>query len=129
VRADLDSGRVEIWGDYKHGSYTLLGFDSGSRPLIYEGGKLKRLVGPKRPETIGEGYRPPDGLSAVAVSDAHGTWMAAGDGSIWLLDSNSAFRRVAQAPLPPEPTPSPAPGTIDYVGPMRARLLVSGACE
>jgi hypothetical protein len=131
VRVDVKDGHPETWADYGHGSLVMLGWDTGGHPLVWLArGAVVWLVGPRREEPVeADGFKPSWGMSAPSATDKHGTWVAGDDASIWLLDSRSRMRKVAQAPLPPMPSQNPGPITLmSNAPPTRPRLLVAGPC-
>ena len=132
IRVNPVSGKSDTWADYQHGAFDVIGWDTSGQTLVaLSGGSLVRLVGPNRSEAIqADGFRPPLGIPTGAISDKHGTWAVAADGSIWLLNTPTRMKRVAQVPLPTPPAPSPMPsGLLDDMGGSQVpRLLVAGPC-
>jgi hypothetical protein len=108
ARMDLSTGAVESWFQVAgpqppapgSKSIRVIGFD-GSYPLVQvyvddHTSEIWRLTGP------GQATRLPDlplgPLSPPSsIADSHGTWLIAGDGSVYLYATGS-FARVAAAP-------------------------------
>jgi hypothetical protein len=108
ARLDLSTGAVETWFQVASPqppapgskSIRVLAFD-GSHPLVQvyvddHTSEIWRLTAP------GQATRLPDlALGPLSppksIADSHGTWLIAGDGSVYLY-ANSAFTRVAGAP-------------------------------
>ena len=130
VRVDLSGGHAVTW--LKAPGLEVLGWDEQGHPLVAFSAdvlrrsvRLIRLLGPNQPSSIGlDGFAPAGTLPASEVTDEHGAWFAAADGSIWLLrpGPQEKLARVGAVPLPPPVTPQ------SDVGFELARVLVAGPC-
>jgi len=129
IRIDPAKGKPETWATYQHGAFEVIGWDTGGQILLsLSKGSLVRMVAPGKTDEIeAAGFQPPPGMPPGAVSDRYGTWFAASDGSIWLLDSPRRMKPVAAIALPSPPPPTP--GLMDDMGGWQApRLVIAGAC-
>jgi hypothetical protein len=131
VRVDLSDGRAVTW--FKAPGLEVLGWDEQGHPFVAFSAdvsrpsvRLIRLLGPNQPSSIGlDGFAPAGTMPPSEVTDEHGAWFAAADGSIWLLGPGpqGKLTRVGAVPLPPPVTPQ------SDVGFELARVLVAGPCS
>jgi hypothetical protein len=130
VRVDLPSGRPQRWLTATPGtSLEVLGVDATDHPIVAvvagngHPASVLRLSGPGQSTALeAAGFRPAASMPVQLIADAHGLWVAADDGSIWLGDASQGVHLVAHVPVPPPRDPeSDMPGTT--------RMLVAGPCS
>ncbi|MGH7776203.1 MAG: hypothetical protein ACREPI_03385, partial [Candidatus Dormibacterales bacterium] len=107
TRLDLATGAAAVWLRQPGASVSVLGFDAGAHPVveIATGGaapalaEIAVLTSPEKGTRIytrGSGPRMPVPLDSV--SDRHGLWLGAVDGSVWLYTRKEGLRKVAELP-------------------------------
>lgn len=107
TRLDLATGAAAVWLRQPGASVSVLGFDADAHPVveIATGGaapalaEIAVLTSPEKGTRIytrGAGPRMPVPLDAV--SDRHGLWLGAVDGSVWLYTRKEGLRKVAELP-------------------------------
>jgi hypothetical protein len=130
VRVELPSGRPQRWLTATPGtSLEVLGVDATDHPIVAvvagngHPASVLRLSGPGQSTALeAAGFRPAASMPVQLIADAHGLWVAADDGSIWLGGASQGFHLVAHVPVPPPRDPeSDMPGTT--------RMLVAGPCS
>jgi hypothetical protein len=130
VRVDLPSGRPERWLTATPGtSLEVLGVDATDHPIVAlvagngHPASVLRLSGPGQSTPLeAAGFRPAASMPVQLIADAHGLWVAADDGSIWLGNASQSFHLVAHVPVPPARDPgSDMPGIT--------RMLIAGPCS
>ena len=130
LQIDPQDGHVTPWYGAREPVYlTVLGMDSAGHPLLEvttpQSSKPRVLLVPAPNTAVavnGSGPVPVQPAFGSSVSDEHGTWLAAGDGGIWLYDPEAGIRRVAQLPLPPRPSP------VTDIGMPGITPVVAGPC-
>jgi len=129
-RVDLSNGHSVTWLKAAQGELDVLGWDEQGHPFVVirdEGSvRLVRLLGPNQTVPIGsDGFTPPGTMPPSELTDEHGAWFAADDGSIWLLrpGSQAALTRVGAVPLPPAASPQ------SDVGFVLTQVLIAGPCK
>lgn len=123
LRVDLTTGQATTWMAAA-GDIDVLGWDAHGHPFVAVGGGLVRLLGPNQPAAVESiGFRSPPTMPPSVVTDDHGSWFAALDGSIWLLPGGSDnMEKVAAVPLP---VPTPPRSDIGF---QISLLLIAGGC-
>ena len=122
LRVDLTTGQAATWMTAAGG---ILGWDGQSHPFVaVDGGEIVRLLGPNETSPVGSaGFRPPLTGTPSVVTDNHGSWFTAFDGSIWFLPGVSdQMEKVARVPLP---VPTPPQSDMGF---QISLLRIAGAC-
>ena len=126
VRLDLVSGRQGTWlSDAGNGA--VIGFDSTGAPLLgtttSRGGPtgdalIRLVVGPEKTAEFGTIDLGQVHLSGMPFVDAHGIWMGADDGSVWLASRQEGLRKVSTVPTgQPSAANHGQPALIAIAGP------------
>ena len=137
IRMDLLTGAIQTFVTLPGMNLSLLGFDSGNRPIVAMRGystPINRVALITGPDSIADLFRGADlGLEPwSALSDQHGIWFdSPSTQSIWLYDVKAGLRRVYAFPRPtPQPTPS-REQSAGLGGPARllTQRVLAGPCE
>lgn len=123
LRIDLTTGQATTWMTAA-GRLDVLGWDALGHPFVAVGGELVRLLGPNRTSPVESvGFRSPGTMPPSGVTDNHGSWFAAIDGSIWFLaNGGDQMDKVAAVPLP---IPTPPQSDMGF---QISLLLIAGGC-
>lgn len=121
LRVDLTTGQAATW---MTAAGAILGWDAQSHPFVVVGGGTVRLLGPNETSPVGSvGFRPPLTGPPSVVTDNHGSWFTAFDGSIWFLPGGSdQMEKVARVPLP---VPTPPQSDMGF---QISQLRIAGGC-